>query len=102
MSLNAKILATLAAILGICGLATVMVVVSLWLAKPRISEMRSDIASIAETAIPLIERVKDIKLDVVQVQQFLTDVSATRGQDGFDDGFKEAEKFAKRFIEDKN
>ena len=102
MSLNAKIIATLAAILGICGLATVMVVVSLWLAKPRISEMRSDIASIAETAIPLIERVKDIKLDVVQVQQFLTDVSATRGQDGFDDGFKEAEKFAKRFIEDKN
>lgn len=28
------------------------------------------------------------KLNVIQVQQFLSDVSATRGQDGLDDGFK--------------
>ncbi|MFL0168180.1 methyl-accepting chemotaxis protein [Candidatus Clostridium helianthi] len=37
----------------------------------------------------------ELKLDVVQVQQFLTDISATRGAKGFDDGFDEAEKFAK-------
>ncbi|AGF55534.1 methyl-accepting chemotaxis protein [Clostridium saccharoperbutylacetonicum] len=36
-----------------------------------------------------------LKLDVVQVQQFLTDISATRGAKGFDDGFDEAEKYAK-------
>lgn len=39
----------------------------------------------------------DMKLDVVQVQQFLTDVSATRGAEGFDDGYKNAENFAKLF-----
>jgi methyl-accepting chemotaxis protein len=31
---------------------------------------------------------KDLERNVVQVQQFLSDVSATRGQDGLDDGFK--------------
>ena len=36
-----------------------------------------------------------LKLDVVQVQQWLTDISATRGAKGFDDGFDKAENFAK-------
>jgi len=31
---------------------------------------------------------KQIELDIVQVQQFLTDVSATRGQNGLDDGWE--------------
>ncbi len=35
-----------------------------------------------------------MKLDVVQVQQWLSDISATRAQDGLDDGFKEAEKLS--------
>lgn len=42
---------------------------------------------------------KDIKLNVVQVQQFLTDISATRGLSGLDDGYKEAEENAKLFHE---
>ncbi|MBI5637877.1 MAG: methyl-accepting chemotaxis protein [Nitrospinae bacterium] len=41
----------------------------------------------------------DMKLDVVQVQQWLTDISATRGAEGFDDGYKEAEEYAKLFRE---
>ena len=31
-----------------------------------------------------------MKYDVIQVQQWLTDISATRGLDGLDDGFDEA------------
>ncbi|MBI3901889.1 MAG: hypothetical protein HY306_02955 [Nitrosomonadales bacterium] len=34
---------------------------------------------------------KDMEKDIVQVQQYLSDISATRGQDGLDDGFKLAE-----------
>lgn len=41
----------------------------------------------------------DINLDVVQVQQWLTDVSATRGAEGFDDGFDEAAGYADLFRE---
>lgn len=35
-----------------------------------------------------------LKLHVVQVQQWLTDISATRAMEGFDDGFDEAAKHA--------
>ena len=34
---------------------------------------------------------KDMEINVTQVQQFLSDISATRAQDGLDDGFKAAE-----------
>ena len=43
---------------------------------------------------------KQIQLDVVQVQQFLTDVSATRGLNGLDDGWGEAAKNADAFHRD--
>ncbi|QGG46442.1 methyl-accepting chemotaxis protein [Heliorestis convoluta] len=36
----------------------------------------------------------ELKLNVVQVQQWLTDISATRAAEGFDDGFLEAEEHA--------
>ena len=41
-----------------------------------------------------------VKLDVVQVQQFLTDISATRGLDGLDDGTQKAAEFAKQLATD--
>ncbi|WP_232846726.1 methyl-accepting chemotaxis protein [Devosia beringensis] len=42
----------------------------------------------------------DIKIDIVQVQQWLTDVSATRGLDGLNDGYDQAKKFADRLPDD--
>jgi len=35
----------------------------------------------------------NLKIDVIQVQQWLTDVSATRAHEGFDDGFDEARNY---------
>jgi methyl-accepting chemotaxis protein len=43
---------------------------------------------------------KQIQLEIVQVQQFLTDVSATRGLNGLDDGWVEAERNAQGFKAD--
>jgi methyl-accepting chemotaxis protein len=40
-----------------------------------------------------------MKLAVVQVQQWLTDISATRAAEGFDDGFDEAAAWAETFRE---
>jgi len=34
-----------------------------------------------------------LQLDVVQIQQWLTDISATRAEEGFDDGYDEAEHY---------
>lgn len=44
--------------------------------------------------------VEDMKLSVVQVQQWLTDISATRGQDDLNDGFALAEQYANQFKKD--
>ena len=49
---------------------------------------------------PLGTLAKEIELDVVQVQQFLSDFSATRGQDGLDDGLKEAREYAEKLERD--
>jgi len=41
---------------------------------------------------------RDMERDVIQVQQYLSDISATRAQDGLDDGFKEARKSYDSFL----
>ncbi|GAB3124190.1 methyl-accepting chemotaxis protein [Novispirillum itersonii] len=52
------------------------------------------------SGVALLKAARDVKFDVVQVQQWLTDVSATRGRDGLDDGFAKAADFSRRFSED--
>ena len=49
--------------------------------------------------VPLLDRAHQVKLSVIQVQQWLTDISATRGLDGLNDGFDEAENNADKFHE---
>jgi len=51
-------------------------------------------------ALELAVLAKQIQLEIVQVQQFLTDVSATRGLDGLDDGWAEAEANSQAFKTD--
>lgn len=45
----------------------------------------------------ILNKAHELKLSVVQVQQWLTDISATRGLDGLNDGFDEAENQAQVF-----
>jgi methyl-accepting chemotaxis protein len=52
---------------------------------------------IAKAQVPILNKAHQLKLAVVQVQQWLTDISATRGRDGLNDGFDEAEKNAQQF-----
>jgi methyl-accepting chemotaxis protein len=70
--------------------------------QQRIALDSVDVAAdtVANQSIVLIQAAKEIKLDVVQVQQFLSDISATRAQDGLDDGFTEAQRFAEKFDHD--
>jgi methyl-accepting chemotaxis protein len=50
------------------------------------------------TKVDAVVQAKDMQRNVVQVQQFLSDVSATRALDGLDDGFGEAEKNRAEFL----
>ena len=44
----------------------------------------------------------ELKLAVVQVQQFLTDISATQAQNDLNDGFEQAEKYSEIFYKNIN
>ena len=85
LALQAMPLAALLAI--IIGLGTLSGVVA-----RQVEETRGDSLVLADLA-------RDMKLAVVEVQQWLTDISATRGRDGLDDGFREAEVSRKRFLD---
>ena len=67
---------------------------------PKLEHTETEASAVADLSIPMAIMIKDIQLDVVQVQQWITDISATRGLPGFDDGFTEAAAFAEKFKED--
>jgi methyl-accepting chemotaxis protein len=68
----------------------------LWLA---LGGIRNDVSLGLTGQLKVTLAVKDMNHDVVQVQQFLSDVSATRGKDGLDDGFKNAEAAHTEFLQ---
>lgn len=92
MSLSKKFL--------IIGIATVILLAAelgvIFLNNSYISKASRDLSGFD---VPLLDRAHKVKLAVVQVQQWLTDISATRGLDGLNDGFDEAEKNADQFYE---
>lgn len=50
-------------------------------------------ASVQDEVYPHLANYQHIQADIIQIQQWLTDISATRGASGYDDGFIEAEKY---------
>lgn len=60
-------------------------------------EISQGMADIIDVNYPLSKQAHEMRLNVVQVQQWLTDISATRGMDGLNDGFDEAAKHAEAF-----
>src|SRR5688572_4972748 len=59
------------------------------------SEKAAELAAVQ--GIQLVTLIKTIQIDIIQVQQWLTDISATRGLDGLNDGYDEADKAAENF-----
>ncbi len=78
-------------VLAITGLAT-----SLKTAYDN-DQIRQNADLIAKNKTPILNKAHQLKLAVVQVQQFLSDISATRGQDGLNDGIELATGYAKKF-----
>ncbi len=82
--------------LGI-GLVVLVIVIQAVLVFIHASQIEAGDRQIGEFDIPLLKKSYEVRIAVVQVQQWLTDIGATRGLDGLDDGFDEAEKNAHKF-----
>ncbi|WP_458414832.1 methyl-accepting chemotaxis protein [Schinkia sp. CFF1] len=59
-----------------------------------INKSLEQINEITNTSFTTLLKADELKLSVVQVQQWLTDISATRATKGYDNGFDEAEKYS--------
>ena len=90
----------LAAIIVIAvGGAAANLAMNLQLKSMRVSEnARDSKVGAALTALTTLQ--KQSELDILQVQEALTDVSATQGKAGLDGGFSEADVHAKAFTQD--
>jgi len=63
------------------------------------SMIEAEVGRIFDRTLPVMIEAHDLKGHIIQVQQWLTDISATRGLNGLDDGFDEAERHAKMFYQ---
>lgn len=72
---------------------------SMFYQRSIVDEMQQNLA---DEQYPAVMLANQLKFHTVQVQQWLTDISATRGQDGLNDGFDEAENHAAMFRDDLN
>ena len=64
---------------------------TVWLGG-QLSEVKQSMANVSENSVRYALLATQLDKNVVQIQQFLSDVSATRGKDGLDDGFQKAQE----------
>jgi methyl-accepting chemotaxis protein len=100
MSIRTRVMIGIVLIVGFVAGGTGFTFFSIRQQRIALDSVDAAAETVANQSIALIQTAKEIELDVVQVQQFLSDISATRAQDGLDDGFKEAQRFADKFDHD--
>lgn len=64
----------------------------------RVATMENDALLAKNESMVFMGVARQMKLDAVQIQQWLSDISATRGQDGLNDGFDQAQKSYDSFM----
>ena len=84
----------------IAGAAVGIVLVAVWQSsqsRDAMSGVTSQSQSLARSVLPLVKVSGDLKTDIAQVEHFLTDISAIRGEDRLDAKFNDAATFATDF-----
>lgn len=89
-SIQSKIVLPLSILSGILGICMVLTYFFM-------SENITRINTLKDVSYETVILTDELVLSVVQVQQWLTDISATRAAEGYDDGFDEAEAHAQNF-----
>lgn len=74
---------------------TIMLTTAL-ISRQSIQDIHHSVNREHQVTAPSLSALEGLKFSIVQVQQWLTDISATRGLDGLNDGFDLAEEFAQK------
>lgn len=78
-------------------LAITLLVMAIWVYQSSASFVEKA-QDAKDNNIRLATVAQQMRVDVIQIQQWLTDISATRALDGLDDGFAEAESSYQSFV----
>ncbi len=100
MTLKTRIFIALALITAFGWIGTGTALWKLHNQKPEVEANARLVEKVSDGIIPLLMAAKDVQMDIVQVQQWLSDISATQGAPGFDDGFDMAARYAGDFSRD--
>ncbi|QOY52429.1 methyl-accepting chemotaxis protein [Candidatus Sulfurimonas baltica] len=82
-------------IIAVSGLVFAILFISFFLNHYSVRDIEKKSNEQIEVVLPNIYDFLELQLSVVQIQQWLTDISATRAAEGVDDGFDEAAKYFK-------
>ena len=82
-------------LLSSAGMVTAMLLVMTVLNQSNLSRIEAGSNEQMEEVLPNLFDFMELKFSVLQIQQWLTDISATRAAEGFDDGFNEAAHYFK-------
>lgn len=99
-TLKAKVIGAIAAFIVVIGAMNLMSLLFVRSLETSGKILAGDALRFSGPGLDLSILLKDTEYDIVQVQQWLTDISATRGQDGLNDGFDAAAEFAAKFEDD--
>lgn len=79
------------------GLCFVFLLAQFMMLRSESALLVEQVQRLEQKRIPELTKSRDLQVAVIQVQQWLTDISATRGLDGLNDGFEIAEQNAQLF-----
>ncbi|MDD2780854.1 methyl-accepting chemotaxis protein [Sulfuricurvum sp.] len=80
----------------VMGIITFFLSISVLISYNLVNEIEEMLETQNSKTIPQAMHYIDLKISVIQIQQWLTDISATRGQDGYDDGYAKAQEYYKK------
>jgi methyl-accepting chemotaxis protein len=78
-------------LLGIALPILLFIGFTVWLGG-QLSQVKQSMVNVSDNSVQYALLATQLDKNVVQIQQFLSDVSATRGKDGLDDGFQKAQE----------
>lgn len=80
-------------LIGVASLVILVLALSTLLNHMSLKNISNQSDKQMEEILPNTFDFLSLQLNIVQIQQWLTDISATRGAKGYDDGFDEAQKY---------
>ncbi|WP_147395259.1 methyl-accepting chemotaxis protein [Azospirillum cavernae] len=99
ISIRAKVVAVAVFVFTAVGVSSFLTMRDMERQTAHLTEIQRATDDVVGRVVPLVSAVAEIRYDVAQTQQWLTDISATRGLDGLDDGEKKAADYARLFDE---